>query len=75
MGDFISKDFLSTVSQPDTCDRGMGDDVTRSYPPYVMMTHPMIKKTILCDTHTVGGGWIVIQVRRKREEEEEWIVI
>ncbi|RUS77396.1 hypothetical protein EGW08_014842, partial [Elysia chlorotica] len=35
------------------------------YPPYVVMAHDGPKEEILCDTHTDGGGWIVIQRRAK----------
>ncbi|GFO06996.1 fibrinogen-related protein 3-2 [Plakobranchus ocellatus] len=48
---------------PTTCERGMGDDLTKTYPPYVIMSHDGPKKQILCDTHTDGGGWIVLQRR------------
>ncbi|KAK3761849.1 hypothetical protein RRG08_048207, partial [Elysia crispata] len=48
---------------PATCFRGMGDDVTKTYPPYVIMTHDTLKREILCDTKTLGGGWIIIQRR------------
>ncbi|RUS71578.1 hypothetical protein EGW08_020656, partial [Elysia chlorotica] len=53
---------MSSEKQPDSCFRGMGDDVTKSYPPYVIMTHDTLKREILCDTKTLGGGWTVIQV-------------
>ncbi|GFO38481.1 ficolin-1 [Plakobranchus ocellatus] len=48
---------------PTTCERGMGDDVTKNYPRYVIMSHDGPKRQILCDTHTDGGGWIVFQKR------------
>ncbi|GFO38480.1 ficolin-1 [Plakobranchus ocellatus] len=49
------------VFQASTCERGMGDDVTKNYPRYVIMSHDGPKRQILCDTHTDGGGWIVFQ--------------
>ncbi|GFN86637.1 ficolin-1 [Plakobranchus ocellatus] len=54
---------------PTTCERGMGDDVTKTYPPYVIMSHDGPKSEILCDTHTDGGGWIVFQRRTNGEED------
>ena len=40
----------------------MGYDVTKNYRPYVILPGSDGKGPILCDTHTDGGGWIVIQV-------------
>ncbi|GFO38472.1 fibrinogen-related protein 3-2 [Plakobranchus ocellatus] len=40
----------------------MGNDVTKTYPPYVIMSHDGPKRQILCDTHTDGGGWITFQI-------------
>ncbi|GFN86635.1 ficolin-1 [Plakobranchus ocellatus] len=54
---------------PTACERGMGDDVTKTYPPYVIMSHDGPKSEILCDTHTDGGGWIVFQRRATGDED------
>ncbi|GFO06961.1 ficolin-2 [Plakobranchus ocellatus] len=54
---------------PTTCERGMGDDITKSYPRYVIMSHDGPKRQILCDTHTDGGGWIIFQRRATGEED------
>ena len=43
----------------------MGDDLTKWYRPYVVVDDKTVGKKILCDTETLGGGWIVIQVRAR----------
>ena len=40
----------------------MGDDLTKSYRPYIVVGHSSTQRQILCDTQTDGGGWVVIQV-------------
>ncbi|KAK3780297.1 hypothetical protein RRG08_013773 [Elysia crispata] len=55
----------SKGDEPEVCERGMGDDVTKSYQPYALVTDNTISRQILCDTHTDGGGWIVLQRRYK----------
>ncbi|GFS18159.1 ficolin-2 [Elysia marginata] len=51
--------------EPQICAPGMGDDVTKEYPPYIIMNQTTIRKQVLCDTHTLGGGWLMIQRRAK----------
>ena len=51
------------LSQAKACTPGMGDDVREWYRPYVVVDDKTVGKKILCDTETLGGGWIVIQVR------------
>ncbi|GFN94809.1 hypothetical protein PoB_002131500 [Plakobranchus ocellatus] len=41
---------------PTTFERRMGDDITKTYPRYVIMSQDGPKRQILCDTHTDGGG-------------------
>ncbi|GFR99954.1 hypothetical protein ElyMa_002804300, partial [Elysia marginata] len=45
------------------CKRDMGKHLNQSYPQYITMSQFTLKRQILCDTKTDGGGWIVIQVR------------
>ncbi|KAK3803407.1 hypothetical protein RRG08_052197 [Elysia crispata] len=49
--------------QPVVCERGMGDDVTKTFPRYVITTDKSIQRQVLCETQKDGGGWIVIQRR------------
>ena len=43
----------------------MGDNLKKQYSRYVVVDDKTVGKKILCDTKTLGGGWIVIQVRAR----------
>ncbi|GFS04333.1 fibrinogen-related protein 3.1 [Elysia marginata] len=49
------------TDQPVTCERGMGDDVTKTYPRYLMTYDATLGRKVLCETQRDGGGWIVFQ--------------
>ena len=55
-------DFLQRKAF-EVCKPGMGDDLNNHYHRYMHVWDKNSKKTILCDTTTLGGGWLVIQVR------------
>ena len=67
--------ILHDVSQADACTRGMGDDLTKWYRRYVVVDDKTVGKKILCDTETLGGGWIVIQVRATPHNERVELTI
>ena len=54
--------ILKCHVQAQACERGMGNDLTKSYRPYIVLSHSSTQRQILCDTQTDGGGWVVIQV-------------
>ena len=51
-----------TLLQVTICHRYMDYKRDASYPAYVKVLDDTIQQYILCDTKTLGGGWIVIQV-------------
>lgn len=59
----VSQDNGNKGDKSNVCERGMGDDVTKSYPRYVMTYDATIERQVLCETQKDGGGWIVIQRR------------
>ena len=64
---FVNSSHCYSPPQPVVCERGMGDDVTKTYPRYVITTDPTIQRQVLCETQTDGGGWTVIQVSRYKD--------
>ena len=60
-----NKLFLMKATTADACTRGMGDNLKKQYDRYVVVDDKTVGKEVLCDTETLGGGWIVIQVRAR----------
>ncbi|KAK3796671.1 hypothetical protein RRG08_008442 [Elysia crispata] len=69
--DLTSRCRLSDTTdlhKPQTCYSGMRDTMNETYPRYAIMKDDTLHKEILCDTKTLGGGWIVIQRRASADE-------
>ena len=52
-------------SQGPNCRRYMDASRSTPYPHYINTVNEILKREIQCDTKTLGGGWIVIQVFHK----------